>query len=381
MYPALLVNRNLERAVKTYVDLGYQRDSIVVSDRFGVLEDAVRAGRPAVTSDAELAVCIPSVEVVVEATGTVEYAARVGLAAIAAKKHLVVMNAEMDSTVGCILAAKAREQGVVYSYADGDQPGVMMRLIEWTKGAGFEVVAAVNCKGFLNTSATPNDIRAWADRMKTSEAMVCNFTDGTKMNMENVCVANGTGLVPEKRGMHGVRTDLKNCLADFDRVLGGRGVVDYTLGGDFGGGILVIGRSENHEFVGHYLDYLKMGPGPNFLFFRPYHLCHVETPATIAEAVIYHEATLAPMGAPVAEVVAMAKRDLAAGEMLDGIGGFTCYGEIDTTENASGFLSIGLAESVRLNRAIKMGEPVPLDAVDLDPDHLLTRLRAEQAKM
>jgi predicted homoserine dehydrogenase-like protein len=157
--------------------------------------------------------------------------------------------------------------------------------------------------------------------------------------------------------------------------------VDYTLGGDFGGGILVIGRSDNYDFVGHYLDYLKMGPGPNFLFFRPYHLCHLETPTTIAEAVVYHEATLTPMGAPVTEVVAMAKRGLKPGDMLDGIGGFTCYGEIDTVANAAGLLSIGLADNVGVNAPVKQGEPIPLSAVDLDSANLVVRLREAQARM
>ena len=381
MRPALLVNRNIDRAIQTYVDLGHNAADIVRSNDVKTLDDAVLQAIPAVTTDAEAACAVPSLEAIVECTGTVEYAARVSLAAIAAKKHLIVMNAEMDSTVGCILAAKAREQGVVYSYADGDQPGVMMRLIEWVKGTGFEIVAAVNCKGYLNTRATPDDIRHYAERMKTSEAMVCNFTDGTKMNMENACVANGTGLIPEKRGMHGVTTNLKNCLADFDHALKGRGVVDYTLGGDFGGGILVIGRSENYDFVGHYLDYLKMGPGPNFLFFRPYHLCHVETPTTIGEAVVYNEATLTPLGAPVTEVLAMAKRDLKPGDMLDGIGGFTCYGEIDTVANSAGLLSMGLAENVRITAPVKQGDPIPISAVDLDSQNLIVRLRDEQSRM
>lgn len=378
MRPALLANRTVERAIDTYLALGADRSEIVTSDDPDVLDAAIQSGFPTVTSDPAAAAAVPSLEVIVEATGTVEYATHVSLAAISGRKHLVVMNAEMDCTVGCELAARAREQGVVYSYADGDQPGVMMRLIEWAKGAGFEIVAAVNCKGYLNSRATPDDIRPWAERMKTSAAMVCNFTDGTKMNMENAVVANATGLIPEKRGMHGVTTDMKNALADFDSRLKGRGVVDYTLGGDFGGGVFVIGRSENHEFVGHYLDYLKMGPGPNFLFFRPYHLCHVETPASIAEAVLYHEATLTPKGAPVTEVVAMAKRDLRPGDSLDGIGGYTCYGEIDTAENAVGLLPMGLAENIRVTAPVKAGEPVPENAVALDSENVVVQLRAAQ---
>jgi predicted homoserine dehydrogenase-like protein len=270
---------------------------------------------------------------------------------------------------------------VVYSYADGDQPGAMMRLIEWARGTGFEIVAAVNCKTFMNKWATPDDIKPWAERMKTSLAMVCSFTDGTKMNMENAVVSNATGFIPEKRGMHGVLTTRKDALKDFEQALKGRGVVDYTLGGDFGSGVFVIGRSEDYDFVGHYLDYLKMGPGPNFLFFRPYHLCHIETPLSVAEAMLYGEPTIAPRGAPVVDIVAIAKRDLKPGDILDGTGGYTCYGEIDVVENAKGLLCMGLAENVRVNTAIKADEPIPLDAVDLDPDNLVVRLREEQSSM
>jgi len=277
---------------------------------------------------------------------------------------------------------------VVYSNADGDQPGVIMRMVEYCRGCGFDVLAAVNCKGFMNIDATPDSIREWAVKQNTSPRMTCAFTDGTKMNIEQNVVCNATGLVPAKRGMVGVKTELKTAVKDFEgsgaitsAIEGGPGIVDYTLAGDFGGGIFIIARGKNREFVQPYLKYLKMGDGPNYLFFRPYHLCHIETPLSAAEAVIYGEATIAPRGKPVATTVAIAKKDLKAGDVLDGIGGFNQYGEIDVLENAKGLLPIGLAEGVKLKRAIKMDQPIPEDAVELNEESLLVRLWREQEKM
>jgi predicted homoserine dehydrogenase-like protein len=236
----------------------------------------------------------------------------------------------------------------------------------------------------MNIHATPQSIMEWAIKQNTSPKMTCAFTDGTKMNIEQTVVSNATGLVPFKRGMIGVKTDLKNALKDFESSggLGGSGgIVDFTLAGDFGGGIFIIARAEHTRMVQPYLRYLKMGEGPNYLFFRPYHLCHIETPLSAAEAVIYREPTIAPMGRPVCHTIALAKRDLKAGEVLDGIGGERQYGLIDTVWNSRGLLSIGLAEGVRLKRDVKIDEPIPMDAVELDESSLMMRLWREQEKM
>ncbi len=293
------------------------------------------------------------------------------------------LNAETDATVGCILKKKADEAGVVYSNSDGDQPGVLMRLIEYCRGCGFEVRSAVNCKGFMNIRATPESIKEWAIKQNTSPRMTAAFTDGTKMNIEQAVVCNATGLVPAKRGMIGVKTELKNALRDFEAAgaTSGRPNVDFTLGGDFGGGVFVIARAEHEQMVKPYLKYLKMGDGPNYLFFRPYHLCHIETPLSAAEAVIYHEATVAPLGRPIAHAIAIAKRDLKAGETLDGIGGFLAYGEADVVENCTGFLPMGLAEEMRLLRDVPQDQPIPMDAVELDESRLIVKLWREQERM
>jgi predicted homoserine dehydrogenase-like protein len=386
MHPALVVNRSPEKAIAAYVESGYKREHILVSDDPKALAAAAMEKRPAVSAESEIAGAVPTLDVAIEATGAVELGAREALSCIRNKKHFISLNAETDGTLGCLLKKKADEAGVVYSNADGDQPGVIMRMVEYCRGCGFDVLAAVNCKGFMNIDATPDSIREWAVKQNTSPRMTCAFTDGTKMNIEQNVVCNATGLVPAKRGMLGVKTDQKNAIKDFEATGalptgGGPGIVDYTLAGDFGGGIFILARGKNREFVQPYLRYLKMGDGPNYLFFRPYHLCHIETPLSAAEAVIYHEPTVAPMGKPVAQTITLAKRDLKAGDFLDGIGGFNQYGELEIAEKAAGLLPIGLAESVRLTRDVKKGDAIPESAVELNESSLLVKLWREQQKM
>lgn len=124
-----------------------------------------------------------------------------------------------------------------------------------------------------------------------------------------------------------------------------------------------------------------MGSGPNYLFFRPYHLCHYETPLTIAEVILDGEPLIAPIGAPIADVVTIAKKDLSAGEVIDGLGGYAIYGEIDIVENARGLLPVGLTEGVTITKSIAKGEPIPMDAVELDDNSLLMRLRRDQGNI
>lgn len=383
MFPSLVVNRTLIHAVEAYRLVGFQDKDIVISDDPDVLAEAVARGKPAVSSTPEIAAKVNTIDVVIEATGAVEYGAREALSCIQNHKHIVLLNAETDATVGCLLKKKADEAGVVYSVADGDQPGVIMRMVEYCRGIGFEVMSAVNCKGFMNIRANPESIKEWAIKQNTSPVMTAAFTDGTKINIEQNVVSNATGLIPAKRGMIGIKTDLKNALKDFgnSEAFRAHGTVEYTLGGDFGGGIFIICRSKDAERVKPYMSYFKMGDGPNYLFFRPWHLCHFETPLSAAEAVIYKEPTVAPRGRPISCTVAVAKRDLKVGDMLDGIGGFNQYGQIDSVENCDGLLPIGLAENVRLLRNIKQDEPIPLSAVELDETRLLVKLWKEQQRM
>lgn len=374
---ALLVNRSVERALDAWRAVGVEPDGVVVSDEPAKLAAAIDEGRPTVTRDAAILPELARIDMVVEATGAMDHGATVILDALTAGRDVVSMNAEVDATIGTLLRAEAERHDAVYTLGDGDQPGVLLRHLEFVSAMGFEVVAAVNCKRNLDIHQNPTDSRPYAERDGTSVLMTTAFGDGTKMQIENACVANLSGLVPDRRGMHGVETSLADAVDDICGVLSCRGVVEYTRGGDFGGGVAVIGHGEG-ELIQPYMRYSKMGDGPDYLFFRPYHLLHFEVPWTIAEVVLDRQILGTARAAPVADVVAVAKKPLEAGERLDGIGGFGVYGHIDTAAGADGFLPVGLAEHAIVTRAVHADEPVPLDAVELDEDAPLVALRRRQ---
>lgn len=378
MRPALVINRTAERGVAAYRAAGLGNP--LVSDDLEELAGAVAAGAPAVTTEPGAGAGVEGIDVVVEATGALTHGARVVLEALAAGRDVVSLNAELDATVGHLLHDAARRGGAVYTVADGDQPGVLLRQLDFVGGLGIEIVAAVNCKRNLDVHQNPDDSRPYAERDATSVAMTTAFGDGTKMQIEQAVVANLTGLVPERRGMHGVETTLEHAARDIAQALSRRGVVEYTVGGDFGGGVLVVGHSED-ESVRGYLRYSKLGDGPDYAFFRPYHLMHFEVPLTVAQVVLDRRPLGEPVGAPVAEVVAVAKRELREGDELDGIGGFCCYGLVDTAERAEGFLPIGLATHARVVRRVAADDPIPLDAVELDEEAELVRLRRSRDEL
>jgi predicted homoserine dehydrogenase-like protein len=372
MRPALVVNRTVSAAVEAYAAAGLADP--VVSDDPDTVAAALAEGRPAVSGDPQAIAALDAVDVVVEATGALEYGARLVLGALEAGKDVVSLNAELDEALGHLLHHAARRSGAVYTIADGDQPGVLLRQLELVAGMGFEIAAAVNCKRNLDVHQNPDDSRPYAERDSTSVPMTTAFGDGTKMQIECAVVANLTGLVPDVRGMHGVETTVARAAADVAAAISQPGVVEYTVGGDFGGGVGVVGRSGDPS-VAAYMRYAKMGDGPDYFFFRPYHLMHFEVPRTIAQVVLDREPLGTPLERPVAEVVAVAKGDLRPGDRLDGIGGFACYGQVDTAERAAGYLPIALADDATLVRPVRRDEPVPLDAVELDESLELVRLR------
>lgn len=381
MTASLVVSRKPNAGVDALVAAGWDRQQIIVSDDPDELTMAIDADRGAVTPEPWILGSLPTLDVMVEATGDVQHGALVALTALEAGMHVVSLNFETDATVGPLIAEYAKRRGLVYTGSDGDQPGVMMRLIRYVRGIGLDVVAAVNCKGFLDYHATPESVENWSRRQGTSPKMTTAFTDGTKMNVENCCVANATGLTPTRRGMVGVATTRDRAIEDFADVLDENGVVEYTLGGDFGSGVFVIASGADPQLAAPYLEYLKMGSGPWYLFFRPWHLVHFETPLSIAEAVLDGVPTIAPQGRPSCQVVAMAKRDLALDQTLGDIGDWDHYGLIDTMQRSEGLLPVGLAQGARSTKPIAIDTPIELDAVDLDETSPITRLWRAQAQI
>ena len=372
MNPSLVVNRNTERAVAALTDLGIATDDVVVSDSVDELASAIRAGQPAVTSHAGVVADLP-IEVVVEATGALDYGTETILAMLDAGKHVVSFNAESDALLGWLFHERARSNDVIYTIADGDQPGVLFRLHQQVEAMGFEVTASLNCKRHLDVHQNPDTGAGYAARDTTSAHMTTSFGDGTKMQVEQAVVANATGLIPDVRGMHGIESTVATAPVDIPAALSAPGRVDFTLGGDFGAGVGVIAQHPNHDLHEKAMRFYKMGDGPDYFFFRPYHLVHLEVPMTIAELLLDREPLVTIDEPHVAEVVAIAKKDLTSGEQLDCIGGFSAYGHIDTAENAKGFLPVGLVEYAKTTAAVVQDEAIPLSAVELDDSKTVVR--------
>ena len=365
MRPAIIVNRTTEHAVAIYESLGILRQQIVISNEKSSLTAAISAGKPCVAESFEALDDLP-IELVVEATGALDYGTRAILASLDAGRHVVSFNAEVDSLLGWQFHQRAKANDVIYTIADGDQPGVLLRLAEQVESMGFEVRTMLNCKRYLNVLQNPSSGAGYASRDTTSSHMTTAFGDGTKMQVEQAVVANATGMVPDKRGMWGMETSQEKLIDDLPEALIDGSKVDYTLGGDFGAGVGVVARHEDVHLHKKSLALYKMGDGPDYFFFRPYHLVHLELPMTIADVLLDNE-PLSEITEPHAvEVVAITKKTLSASEKLDGIGGYSAYGHIDRYMDAFEFLPIGLSEFATTTEPLPEGEAIPLTSVSLD---------------
>ena len=221
-HPGLIVNRDVNKAVAALEVLGVARGDIVVSDERRQLNDALVSGRYAVTSDQALLETLP-INMVIEATGAIDYGTRVILAALRAGQHVISFNAEVDALLAWRFHQEARSHGVVYTIADGDQPGALFRLAEDVEAMGFDISVMLNCKRHLDIHQTPSTGAGYAMRDTISPVMTTAFGDGTKMQIEQAVVANATGLVPAKRGMHGIKSTVDSLLSDASALLPAQG--------------------------------------------------------------------------------------------------------------------------------------------------------------
>lgn len=376
-----VANRHLDGALRAYREAG--RDDARVVATAEQLQDAIRAGAPAATDDASLLCRAEGVEAVVEVTGDVEFGAAVVLDAIEHGKHVILMNAELDATVGPILKVKADRAGVILTASDGDQPGVQMNLYRQVVGLGLTPLLCGNIKGLQDPYRTPTTQRAFAERWGQKPHMVTSFADGSKISFEQAIVANGTGMRVARRGMlgldHAGHVDDLTRVYDADELRAWGGIVDYVVGAKPGPGVFVLATHDDPK-QRHYLNLYKLGEGPLYSFYTPYHLCHLEVPISVARAVLLADPVLQPLGKPLVEVVATAKRDLGAGTVLDGIGFYDTYGQCENADvaRAERLLPMGLAEGCRLRRALPRDATLTYDDVEFPSGRLADRLRAEQ---
>ncbi|MEW9110404.1 NAD(P)H-dependent oxidoreductase [Cytobacillus gottheilii] len=340
-----------------------------------------------VSTDYRAIIQSQNVEVVVDATGVPEVGANISLEALRSKKHLVLLNVEVDITIGSVMNQLFTSAGLVYTGSAGDEPAAIVELYEFAKTMGLEVVVAGKGKNNpLIPTANPDTCAAEAKRKNMSAHMLAAFQDGTKTMAEMNLLSNAIGLIPDKVGMHGVEANLDN-VADIlntkenGGVLEKTGVVDYVNG--LAPGVFVIVKSEL-EPVDEELRYLlkvSENHGSHYTLYRPYHLASLETPVTIAKAVLNHDTSIHPLGAPISETVTVAKRDIKAGETLDGIGGYSVRGVLETHEDmkTNGHIPIGLISGkVVAKKDIREGQFLTEDDIELDPTTTVWKLRSLQ---
>jgi predicted homoserine dehydrogenase-like protein len=374
-------SRKLQKASKVF---GYSGliDPIQASTQTE-LDEAIRAGKPVVTDDAFLLARSDQIDVLVDVTGSVEFGARVVLEAFKHKKDVVLMNAEIDATIGPILQTYAERHGVILSACEGDEPGLQMNLYRWVKGLGLTPRVMGNVKGLQDPYRNPTTQKGFAEKWDQNPAMVTSFADGSKISFEQAIVANATGFAVQSRGMsRGLeyRDDVMKLgrLYDIDELRQRGGIVDYVVGTPLTKVYCLAEHPDPKQQ--HYLNLYKLGDGPLYSFFLPYHLVHFEVPNAIARVVLFRDSVAKPLGGPVVEVCAVAKRDLNAGEVLDDYGMYMTYGEaVNADEMCNNrYLPEGLVEGCRLKRSVKKDVVVTYDDIELPHDRLADRLRAEQ---
>jgi len=382
----IVVDVTFERAELAFKMANVDASRIVRASDLGTAQKAIEAGRLVAATDWKLVTALSCVQAVVDATGSPELGVVIAMESIHAKKHIVMMNVECDVTVGPVLRRLANDAGVVYTLAAGDEPAAIMELYRFATALGFEVVAAGKGKNNpLDITATPDALADKAKARDMSARMLCEFVDGSKTAVEMCSVSNCTGLVPDVRGMHGAKATRETlhqvfCPKKDGGVLEKKGVVDFAIG--VHPGVFVVFTTDQPRLK-HGLIQRDMGHGPNYLLFRPFHLCSIEVPLTAAQAVIYGESSGHPLPKPVSECIAIAKKDLKAGETLDAIGEYCYRASIDTVEAArrENLLPLGLAKGAVLKRDVPVGRAISYDDLAEIPDTLLLQMRRLQDRL
>lgn len=382
---AAIVARNLDSARRACREADAEWREV---DTPGGLQAAIEEGVTAITEDWHLACRSELIDAIIEVTGSLDYAAAVVCETIENGKHVILMNAELDGTVGPLLKQKADAKHVVYSNSDGDQPGVIMNLYRFVRGIGVRPVLCGSIKGLHDPYRNPTTQVEFARRWGQKPHMVASFADGTKISFEQTLVANATGMSVPRRGMTGPTVEAGTPIEEAAKLLPANefmhtaGIIDYVVGASPAPGVFVLGVME-HPVQRHYLALYKLGDGPLYCFYTPYHLCHFEVPNSVARAVLFHDAAIAPIGPPCVEVVTTAKRDLQRGDVIDGMGWYMTYGQAENADvtHRDHLLPMGLAAGCRLLNDVAKDRVLTYDDVELPENRLIDRLRAEQEEM
>jgi len=373
----------VERGIQTYTDMGYSAGGIIVTEQIGKAQDAIKAGKVVVTPDAFQIPFLESLEALVEVTGVPDIGARVAYDSIMNRKPIIMLNVETDITIGVYLDRLARKMGSVYTVASGDEPGVCKMLYEQAILMGFEVVTLGKGKNnVINLEATPESCEEEAASKDMNPKMLAAFKDGTKTMVEMAAVSNATGLIPDVPGMHGPMVEVRDLHKVFIPAADGgifskSGVVDYSTGA-IAPGVFAVVRSYDAR-IRKEMKFITLADGPYYLHFRPYHLCDLETPQSIAEAVLLKEVTVTASDMH-SEVVCIAKRDLMPGERLGGIGETDWYGKIMTYPEAKAqkAVPIGIGANALVRNSVPKGAFITENDVTVDDTTFVYKLRRLQ---
>ncbi|WP_295914999.1 NAD(P)H-dependent oxidoreductase [uncultured Bartonella sp.] len=376
--------RVLDAAKIAYDETGHAKEVSNASEMTAAIED----GKIAATDDLDMLLKNELVDVIVDATGYPEAGAEIGYKTLQNNKHVVMMNVEADVTIGPYLKHEAEKRGLIYTLGAGDEPSSCMELIEFVSALGHKVVAAGKGKNNpLDFDAIPDHYEEEAQKRNMNVRMLVEFIDGSKTMVEMTAIANATGLVPDCPGMHGPKADIdrlnKVLIPEKDGgVLSKAGVVDYSIGRGVSPGVFVVAEMR-HPRVWERMEDLKIGEGPYFTFHRPYHLTAMEVPLTCARVMLYGKADMVPLDRPVAEVCAVAKKDLKPGDKLDFIGLYTYRAWNMTVEDARKHEAIpcGLLEGATVTAPIKKNELITAKNVAINEDQWIARLRKKQDKL
>jgi predicted homoserine dehydrogenase-like protein len=386
LMPGLRIGAIAEVRTQTAIDgvllSGRDRGDIAIAPSANAIDAAIESGKIAVTDDLNALAQAGRIDVIIDATGNPNIGTLFALEVMKNGKHIVMLNVEADITIGRFLKEEARKAGVIYTGAAGDEPACTLEIIGFARTLGMKVIAAGKGKNNpLKIDAMPAEYEKEARERNMNARMLVEFIDGSKTAIEMVAIANATGLVPDVPGMHGptaTRDELASvlCPKEDGGILNKKGVVDYSIGKGVAPGVFCIVETQHPRVLERMID-LKVGKGPYFTIYRPYHLTSLEVPLSAARAVLHKTADMVPLDHPVAEAVAVAKRDLNPGDMLGMIGESDYRGHAVTWEDAraKGMVPIGIAEKAKVMKPIKTGELLTYENCVPDDSLVVTQIR------
>ena len=387
MTSSVIIDEKLDKAFHALETAGVKKEDIINTNSLQQAELALSKNKFVISDDYTLSYRLNKIQGVVDATGNPPFGAQLAVESIENYKNIIMLNVECDAVVGPIIYDLAKKNNVVYTGSAGDEPGAIMELANFAVGAGFNLLGVGKGKNNpLNNYSTEDDLREEALSKGLYPRILTSFVDGTNTMLELTSVGNALGFTPDKIGCHGVTTEVNDIpdlfsLKEQGGILNNYRFVDYAFG--IAPGVFAVITHDTEE-VHDLMHYLSMGKGPNYVLYKPYHLTSLETPITIYEAIVEHDPTIVPENGQVCDTITAAKRDLKAGQYLEGIGGRDVFGQITShrDQRKRKLLPIALiTKKTKIKVDIKKDELITYDMVELEEDHIITQLRKKQDEL